>query len=154
MFLTDPPPPPPSLLPPSSPVFDDGDERTLKRSSLCLKGARHYHESEVGPTTLLNPHIPYLSPPSSSSPSSLLLLPPPPPPLPSSSSNLIQIAQSWAICSLVLFLLFSQSLDNTPLTDPENFGTPVMQVCGCVWVCVCGCEGVRGRLQVGYVTNL
>ena len=29
------------------PVFDDGDERTLKRSSLVLKGGRHYHESEV-----------------------------------------------------------------------------------------------------------
>ena len=28
-------------------VFDDGDERTLKRSSLVLKGGRHYHESEV-----------------------------------------------------------------------------------------------------------
>ena len=28
-------------------VFDDGDERTLKRSSLCLKGGRHYSESEV-----------------------------------------------------------------------------------------------------------
>lgn len=45
-------------------VFDDGDERTLKRSSLCLKGGRHFHESE--------------------------------------------------------------SLDHLPLTDPENFGTPVM----------------------------
>ncbi|KAL5500801.1 hypothetical protein EMCRGX_G012406 [Ephydatia muelleri] len=28
-------------------VFDDGDERTLRRSSLCLKGARHFDESEV-----------------------------------------------------------------------------------------------------------
>ena len=28
-------------------VFDDGDERTLKRSSLVLKGGRHYQESEV-----------------------------------------------------------------------------------------------------------
>ena len=45
-------------------MFDDGDERTLKRSSLCLKGGRHFHESE--------------------------------------------------------------SLDHLPLTDPENFGTPVM----------------------------
>ena len=45
-------------------VFDDGDERTLKRSSLCLKGGRHFHESE--------------------------------------------------------------SLDHLPLTDPENFGTPVV----------------------------
>lgn len=44
-------------------VFDDGDERTLKRSSLCLKGARHYSASE--------------------------------------------------------------SLDQMPLTDPENFGVPV-----------------------------
>ena len=44
-------------------MFDDGDERTLKRSSLCLQGARHFHESE--------------------------------------------------------------SLDNQPLTDPENFGAPV-----------------------------
>ena len=45
-------------------MFDDGDERTLKRSSLCLKGGRHFHESE--------------------------------------------------------------SLDHLPLTDPENFGAPVM----------------------------
>uniref|UniRef100_A0A8C5GDU9 ARID domain-containing protein n=1 Tax=Gouania willdenowi TaxID=441366 RepID=A0A8C5GDU9_GOUWI len=27
-------------------VFDDGDEKTLRRSSLCLKGARHFAESE------------------------------------------------------------------------------------------------------------
>lgn len=48
----------------SAAVFDDGDERTLKRSSLCLKGGRHFHESE--------------------------------------------------------------SLDHLPLTDPENFGAPVI----------------------------
>lgn len=29
-------------------VFDDGDERTLRRTSLCLKGGRHFNESEVG----------------------------------------------------------------------------------------------------------
>ena len=28
-------------------VFDDGDERTLKRTSLCLKGEKHFNESEV-----------------------------------------------------------------------------------------------------------
>lgn len=28
-------------------VFDDGDERTLRRTSLCLKGGRHFNESEV-----------------------------------------------------------------------------------------------------------
>uniref|UniRef100_A0A8C4QSI0 ARID domain-containing protein n=1 Tax=Eptatretus burgeri TaxID=7764 RepID=A0A8C4QSI0_EPTBU len=28
-------------------VFDDGDERTLRRSSLCLKGERHFAESET-----------------------------------------------------------------------------------------------------------
>lgn len=28
-------------------MFDDGDEKTLRRSSLCLKGARHFAESEV-----------------------------------------------------------------------------------------------------------
>ena len=48
-------------------VFDDGDERTLKRTSLCIKGEKHFNESET--------------------------------------------------------------LDHLPLTDPENFGTPVMQVC-------------------------
>lgn len=47
-------------------VFDDGDERTLKRTSLCIKGEKHFNESET--------------------------------------------------------------LDHLPLTDPENFGTPVMQV--------------------------
>ncbi|XP_035671737.1 LOW QUALITY PROTEIN: AT-rich interactive domain-containing protein 4B-like [Branchiostoma floridae] len=45
-------------------VFDDGDERTLRRTSLCLKGEKHFSESET--------------------------------------------------------------LDNLPLTDPENFGTPVV----------------------------
>ncbi|XP_065882490.1 AT-rich interactive domain-containing protein 4B-like isoform X2 [Dysidea avara] len=45
-------------------VFDDGDEVSLRRSSLCLQGARHFKES--------------------------------------------------------------QTLDQLPLTDPENFGTPVM----------------------------
>lgn len=35
-----------------SAVFDDGDEKTLRRSSLCLKGARHFAESEV--STLLS----------------------------------------------------------------------------------------------------
>ncbi|XP_039259937.2 uncharacterized protein LOC120336341 isoform X1 [Styela clava] len=45
-------------------IFDDGDERTLSRGSLCLKGDRHYAKSET--------------------------------------------------------------LDNLPLTDPENFGTPVL----------------------------
>uniref|UniRef100_A0A673GQX0 Tudor domain-containing protein n=1 Tax=Sinocyclocheilus rhinocerous TaxID=307959 RepID=A0A673GQX0_9TELE len=30
-------------------VFDDGDEKTLRRSSLCLKGARHFAESEASP---------------------------------------------------------------------------------------------------------
>uniref|UniRef100_A0A8C9G753 Tudor domain-containing protein n=1 Tax=Pavo cristatus TaxID=9049 RepID=A0A8C9G753_PAVCR len=28
-------------------MFDDGDEKTLRRSSLCLKGERHFAESEV-----------------------------------------------------------------------------------------------------------
>ncbi|XP_029449698.1 AT-rich interactive domain-containing protein 4B isoform X2 [Rhinatrema bivittatum] len=28
-------------------VFDDGDEKTLRRSSLCLKGGRHFAESET-----------------------------------------------------------------------------------------------------------
>ena len=32
---------------PTPAVFDDGDERTLKRSSLCLKGGRHFDKSEV-----------------------------------------------------------------------------------------------------------
>lgn len=34
-------------------VFDDGDEKTLRRTSLCLKGERHFAESEVRspPTT-------------------------------------------------------------------------------------------------------
>ena len=27
-------------------VFDDGDERTLRRSSLCLKGEKHFNVSE------------------------------------------------------------------------------------------------------------
>ncbi len=46
-------------------VFDDGDEKTLRRTSLCLQGERHFNESET--------------------------------------------------------------LDHLPLTDPENFGTPVMR---------------------------
>ena len=35
-----------------APVFDDGDERTLKRSSLCLKGGRHFDKSEVSALVL------------------------------------------------------------------------------------------------------
>lgn len=31
----------------SSTVFDDGDEETLRRSKLCLKGDRHFMKSEV-----------------------------------------------------------------------------------------------------------
>nr|XP_054758138.1 AT-rich interactive domain-containing protein 4B-like isoform X1 [Lytechinus pictus] len=46
-------------------VFDDGDEKTLRRTLLCLQGEKHFHESET--------------------------------------------------------------LDHLPLTDPENFGTPVMK---------------------------
>lgn len=67
-------------------VFDDGDERTLKRSSLCLKGGRHYHESEVGLLALVLHILHYMC----------------------------------------LSLLNTQSLDKMPLTDPENFGTPVL----------------------------
>lgn len=37
----------PNSLSLMSAVFDDGDEKTLRRSSLCLKGARHFAESEV-----------------------------------------------------------------------------------------------------------
>ena len=28
-------------------MFDDGDENTLRRSKLCLKGSRHFMKSEV-----------------------------------------------------------------------------------------------------------
>lgn len=34
-------------------VFDDGDEKTLRRSSLCLQGEKHFHESEVSCSSLL-----------------------------------------------------------------------------------------------------
>ena len=37
-------------------VFDDGDERTLKRSSLCLKGGRHFDKSEVSPPPSFDHH--------------------------------------------------------------------------------------------------
>ncbi|XP_062502403.1 AT-rich interactive domain-containing protein 4B-like isoform X2 [Corticium candelabrum] len=37
-------------------VFDDGDERTLRRTSLCLKGEKHYDETET-----LN-HLPLTNP--------------------------------------------------------------------------------------------
>jgi hypothetical protein len=37
-------------------VFDDGDERTLRRTSLCLKGNKHYDETET-----LN-HLPLTNP--------------------------------------------------------------------------------------------
>ena len=39
-----------------SAVFDDGDEKTLRRSSLCLKGARHFAESEASPAHASVPH--------------------------------------------------------------------------------------------------
>lgn len=50
----------PNDLSPMSAVFDDGDEKTLRRSSLCLKGARHFAESEVSivlPCSLYPPHL-------------------------------------------------------------------------------------------------
>lgn len=28
-------------------MFNDGDERTLRRTQLCLKGDKHFEESEV-----------------------------------------------------------------------------------------------------------
>ncbi len=31
-------------------VFDDGDENTLRRTQLCLKGEKHFVKSEVGAT--------------------------------------------------------------------------------------------------------
>ncbi|EHH63664.1 hypothetical protein EGM_16676 [Macaca fascicularis] len=34
-------------------VFDDGDERTLRRTSLCLKGERHFAESEDNDQVIL-----------------------------------------------------------------------------------------------------
>ena len=34
-------------------MFDDGDEKTVKRSNLVLKGTRHYNESEVSVFSIL-----------------------------------------------------------------------------------------------------
>ena len=31
----------------SFPVFDDGDERTLRRTNICIMGERHFQEDEV-----------------------------------------------------------------------------------------------------------
>ena len=28
-------------------VFDDGDERTLKRTNVCVMGEKHFRENEV-----------------------------------------------------------------------------------------------------------
>lgn len=77
-------------------VFDDGDERTLRRTSLCLKGERHFAESEVRWTS----------------------------------------TESWVVeCYFFLYKkqqinfvssLFTQTLDQLPLTNPEHFGTPVI----------------------------
>lgn len=39
-------------------VFDDGDERTLRRTSLCLKGGRHFNESEVSLMAFVVEHVP------------------------------------------------------------------------------------------------
>lgn len=38
-------------------MFDDGDEKTLRRTSLCLKGERHFAESEVSGRGLLFPFL-------------------------------------------------------------------------------------------------
>lgn len=42
-------------------VFDDGDERTLRRTSLCLKGERHFNESEVGEIILSKFYLVFVS---------------------------------------------------------------------------------------------
>lgn len=75
-------------------VFDDGDERTLRRTSLCLKGERHFNESEVGDHDICN---------------FILEL-------------YCMVYKELSNVSLL------QTLDHLPLTDPENFGTPVVQV--------------------------
>lgn len=60
-------------------VFDDGDEKTLRRTSLCLKGERHFAESEVseaaGGTTPLYPSTPDLTSSSCPRPQTLDQLP-------------------------------------------------------------------------------
>ena len=83
-------------------VFDDGDERTLRRTSLCLKGERHFNESEVGvcKEILFSCWFAWRW------------------------MNGQLITKSWQ----GFLLLFLQTLDHLPLTDPENFGTPVVQV--------------------------
>lgn len=103
-----------------SAVFDDGDEKTLRRSSLCLKGARHFAESEASISLPLSPITA----------SSLL----------SGEMKLILCINPFIsvriegkpFCPVV----FSppQTLDRLPLTNPEHFGTPVI-----------GKKGNRGR---------
>ncbi len=43
-------------------VFDDGDEKTLRRTSLCLKGERHFAESEVNVSHRQRDYFPSLYP--------------------------------------------------------------------------------------------
>lgn len=69
-------------------VFDDGDERTLARGSLCLKGI--YIIEKI------------------SRPCEILLR---------TDQNHFSGDRHYAK---------SETLDNLPLTDPENFGTPVL----------------------------
>ena len=39
-------------------VFDDGDENTLRRSKLCLKGSRHFIKSDVSDFALCLSFLP------------------------------------------------------------------------------------------------
>lgn len=43
-------------------------------------------------------------------------------------ASLMRIVHARAFLYNTLFLFSFQTLDHLPLTDPENFGTPVVQV--------------------------
>ena len=84
-------------------VFDDGDEKTLRRTSLCLKGERHFAESEVS----------YLIDGLQASRVYLFLM-----------LRMSDTCRRYVLkdCHPAV----TQTLDQLPLTNPEHFGTPVI----------------------------
>ena len=55
------------------------------------------------------------------------------------SQILLHVDVSLCSVNFNIYFLFWQTLDHLPLTDPENFGTPVVQVCQaklceCLWL--------------------
>ena len=98
-------------------VFDDGDERTLKRSSLVLKGGRHYQESEVRRAACAYHVHTYMYVHDRKGENVRVC-----------GCGCARACACVCVCLMnigCLSLSLLQTLDTLPLTNPEYFSTPV-----------------------------